>query len=147
MITNDRQFKKSGVEMIKLKALRQRLERRLTRADNPTQKTLQIDRLKKEIDQLGLELEEYRYLRADFACFPELLSCQSLPLNLIRARVALGWSQKELADRCRLKPQQIQRYEKTLYASAKLSRVLEISQSLCQAIKERMDRKSSANQG
>ena len=49
-----------------------------------------------------------------------------LPSILIKARIAQGLSQKELADRIGLKEQQIQRYEATDYASANLARIKEV---------------------
>ena len=49
-----------------------------------------------------------------------------LPSILIKARIAQGLSQKDLAERIGLKEQQIQRYEATDYASANLSRIKEV---------------------
>ena len=49
-----------------------------------------------------------------------------MPYILIKARIAQGLSQKELAERIGLKEQQIQRYEATDYASANLSRIKEV---------------------
>ena len=53
-----------------------------------------------------------------------------LPANLIKARIARGLSQKDLADRIGLKEQQIQRYEATDYASASLARIKEVVSAL-----------------
>jgi transcriptional regulator with XRE-family HTH domain len=53
-----------------------------------------------------------------------------LPRTLIQARIAAGLSQKELARRLGLKEQQIQRYEATDYASAKLSRLRAVMHAL-----------------
>jgi ribosome-binding protein aMBF1 (putative translation factor) len=50
--------------------------------------------------------------------------------DLIKARIAAGMSQASLAKSLRLKPQQIQRYEASKYASASLSRVLEVARVL-----------------
>ena len=53
-----------------------------------------------------------------------------LPATLIKARIARGLSQKDLADRIGLKEQQIQRYEATDYASASLTRIKEVVSAL-----------------
>ena len=53
-----------------------------------------------------------------------------LPATLIKARIARGLSQKDLADRIGLKEQQIQRYEATDYASASLTRIKEFVSAL-----------------
>jgi transcriptional regulator with XRE-family HTH domain len=49
---------------------------------------------------------------------------------MIRARIALGLTQKQLAERVGLKEQQIQRYEENDYASASFSRLKEIIKAL-----------------
>ena len=59
-----------------------------------------------------------------------LTKLNDLPQALIRARIASGLSQRELAMRLGLKEQQIQRYEATKYASASLSRVIEVAQAI-----------------
>ena len=53
-----------------------------------------------------------------------------LPMLLIKARIAGGLTQRELADRMGLKEQQIQRYEATDYAAAKWSRIREVADVL-----------------
>ena len=57
-------------------------------------------------------------------------SLDELPRALVKARIAGGLSQKELAERLGLKEQQIQRYEATDYGSASLTRLKEIAQAL-----------------
>ena len=59
-----------------------------------------------------------------------LNSIESLPLLLIKARIAANLTQKDLAKQLGLKEQQIQRYEATDYASASLSRIIQVSQKL-----------------
>ena len=49
---------------------------------------------------------------------------------LIKARIARGMSQRDLAERIGLKEQQIQRYEATDYASVSLSRIREVVNGL-----------------
>ncbi len=61
-----------------------------------------------------------------------------MPVGLIRARIALGLTQKQLAERVGLKEQQIQRYEDTDYASASFSRLKEIIEALGLDIEEKI---------
>lgn len=49
---------------------------------------------------------------------------------LIQARIARGWSQRELGERLGLQMQKIQQYEASDYAGASLTRLLEICQAL-----------------
>jgi len=59
-----------------------------------------------------------------------LASLDELPRTLIRARIAAGLTQEELAARLGLKPQQIQRYEATDYHSASMQRMSEVLRAL-----------------
>ena len=76
-------------------------------------------------------LEEYEALTSNSSNQPMVLTLHSLgelPTALIKARIATKLSQKALAERLGLKEQQIQRYEATEYASANLSRIIEVSE-------------------
>jgi transcriptional regulator with XRE-family HTH domain len=55
---------------------------------------------------------------------------------LIRARIARGLTQRDLAIKLGLKEQQIQRYEETDYASASLARINEVIRALDIEVKE-----------
>ena len=63
-------------------------------------------------------------------CVIEIKCFKDLGYGLIKARIALGLSQKGLAERLGLKEQQIQRYEAECYSSAGFSRLVEISEAL-----------------
>ena len=92
--------------------------------------------MQSQIEELRGELEEYERLRGAAIRDLELGSLDELPLLLIRARVAQGLTQKELARRLGMKEQQIQRYESTNYKSASLRRVLEIARALAIELRE-----------
>ena len=81
-----------------------------------------------QIDELRQQLLEYEELEKATAL--HLRSVVDLPDVLIRARVARGYTQKDLAERLKLKPQQIQKYEATRYSSASLSRLLDVMKAL-----------------
>jgi len=52
---------------------------------------------------------------------------EAIPSSLIRARIAAGWTQKELAKRLGISEQQIQKYESTDYESASFRKINEIA--------------------
>jgi HTH-type transcriptional regulator / antitoxin HigA len=56
---------------------------------------------------------------------------------LIRKRIALGWTQSDLAKRLKVKPQQVQADEAANYASASLARLVEIARVLSSGRRKR----------
>ena len=90
----------------------------------------QVDAVSSQLADLEAELRDYEAIR-ERGCQVEGLSVVvCLPALLIRARIARGLSQRELADLMGLKKQQIQRYEATDYATAKWSRIREVADVL-----------------
>jgi transcriptional regulator with XRE-family HTH domain len=57
-------------------------------------------------------------------------SFEELPEVLIKARIARGWTQRQLARKLKLKEQQIQRYESVNYRTVSVGRLLDIAQAL-----------------
>ena len=90
----------------------------------------QEDALESQFADLQDELRQYESLKAGEFRAEELNMVAELPEALIKARIAKGLSQKDLADRIGLKQQQIQRYEATDYASASLARISEVIRAL-----------------
>lgn len=80
------------------------------------------------IEEMRQELREYEELQ--HAASLHLGRADDLPQALIKARIARGYTQKELAERLGLQPQQVQRYEATGYRSASLKRLLEVMKAL-----------------
>jgi len=78
----------------------------------------------KDLQQQVREFEQLRTAKFSSNSFDYI---EAIPRNLIRARVALGWTQKELANRLGTTEQQIQKYESTEYESASLGRILKIT--------------------
>ena len=79
--------------------------------------------LQSQLSDLEAEIQEYEALKAGDFAFGQLKGVAELPRQLIRARIARGLSQRELADRLGLKEQQVQRYEASDYASASFGRI------------------------
>ena len=91
---------------------------------------IQEDALRSQLGDLENELREYEAVKAGNFRMEELRIVAELPMALIKARIARGLSQKDLADRLGLKEQQIQRYEATEYTSASLARIREVVKAL-----------------
>lgn len=128
MIKNERQYRITKAQANKFeKALAQ-----LTTAPEPSNKLhplvqkAQRDALASQFADLMAELHEYDALRSGERKILELTSFDELPRALIQARIALGLSQRALADKLGIKEQQLQRYEATEYASASIERVKDV---------------------
>lgn len=89
-----------------------------------------------QLESLQQELREYEALSNGQQQSFQLDSFEEFPRALIKARIAAGLSQKELAGRLGLKEQQIQRYEATEYASASMARVGAVIQALGLTVRE-----------
>ena len=129
MIKNERQYRIT-------KAMAARFQNNLTilkqRPDadgdvHPLIAKAQEEALASQLADLENELLEYESLKAGEFQLDSLKVVSDLPAVLIKARIAQGLSQKELAERIGLKEQQIQRYEATDYASANLARIQEVA--------------------
>ncbi|HMV86437.1 MAG TPA: helix-turn-helix transcriptional regulator [Blastocatellia bacterium] len=90
----------------------------------------QREAIASQLESLEQEIQEYEQLQKDRHTLIDIDLVAELPKTLIRARIAAGLSQRELAARLGLKEQQIQRYEATNYESASLKRVLEVARVL-----------------
>jgi transcriptional regulator with XRE-family HTH domain len=83
-----------------------------------------------QLADLDAQVSEYEQLRAGQLSTARVSSLSDLPDALIRARIAAGLSQRDLAERLGMKEQQIQRYEADGYAGASLSRLREVMNAL-----------------
>lgn len=87
----------------------------------------QEDALNSQLADLEGEMKEYETLKAGGFDLDSLKVLVDIPRLLIKARIAKGLSQRELAERLGVKEQQIQKYEATDYASASLRRIREVA--------------------
>lgn len=127
MIKNQHQYRVTRAQL-------RRLEEALKRARaaetslQPALHEAVIAGLEAQIAELREEMEEYDSLKDR-----EVLvagSLRELPQILIRARIARGWTQEQLARKLKLKAQQIQRYESTEYHAVSFGRMLDIAEAL-----------------
>jgi len=132
MITNERQYRITSAQLEKLRKMiddfdiktvvRQTKSKVLARAE--------LEALRSEYENLSMQLHEYETLKSGTVEILKASNLEELPRILIRARIAKGLSQRQLADVVGLKEQQIQRYEAEEYASANLPRLAEVAKAL-----------------
>ena len=132
MITNERQYKITRSEADRFKtALRNFREIDLVRQGiDPVIVAAQRNSLEQQLKDLEAQILDYERLRSGRVkrLFPASIS--DIGQALIEARIALGLSQRLLAERLGMKEQQIQRYEQERYLTANLTRVAEIAEAL-----------------
>ena len=127
MIKNQHQY---GVTRAQLKRLEEALERARAADTNPRPVLdgVVIAGLEAQIGDLQEEMEEYDSLKDRDVLVVGTL--QELPQVLIKARIARGWTQEQLARKLKVKAQQIQRYESTDYRRVSFGRLLDIAAAL-----------------
>jgi HTH-type transcriptional regulator / antitoxin HigA len=128
MIYSDKQYSVSSAQLAKLKQALSAAEARAS--DQPWLKKAEIDALESQIADIEAELAEYDLLKSGQVSFSKSYALHELPRVLVRARIAAGMSQTDLAQRLDMKPQQVQRYEATDYMGASLARLIEVSRAL-----------------
>jgi transcriptional regulator with XRE-family HTH domain len=132
MIKNERQYRITKAEAEKFSRLIRELERESSSGSSVPQviRAAEINGLQSQLADLLSEISEYDSLRNGKDVLLDVGSFQELPQALVRARIAAGLTQKELAVRLQLKEQQIQKYEATGYAGASVARLMEIAEAL-----------------
>ena len=132
MITNERQYRITKSQLSRLKkALSDFDIHEVTeRLDSKILATAEKDALTSEEAVLNSQLKEYELLRSGEITQFKASNLGELPSILIRARIAKGLTQRELADLVGLKEQQVQRYESDEYATANLRRLENIAIAL-----------------
>jgi ribosome-binding protein aMBF1 (putative translation factor) len=133
MIANERQYRITKSEAQKFAASIQKFEAHPPTDLHPLLVKAQRDALVSQLEELEEDILEYETLKNSGQTGLDLENILELPNALIKARIAVGLTQKELAERLGLKEQQVQQYESTLYKSANLERVLQVAQVLSQA--------------
>lgn len=132
MITNERQYRISKSQALKFReALARFNEIELVKQGiDPLIVDAQRRSLEEQLSELESDIRSYEELRSGRVgrLFPARVS--DIGEKLIEARISVGLSQRELAERLGMKEQQVQRYEQERYLSANLSRVNEVAEAL-----------------
>lgn len=130
MIKNDRQYKITRSQADRFRASVSDLGRDID-APGPTRLELaQLNALESQLADLEEQLREYEHLKSGEVRVFRVNNFDELPKALIRARIAAGLTQKDLADRLGLHEQQIQQYEANEFASASFSRLKQIAEAV-----------------
>jgi HTH-type transcriptional regulator/antitoxin HigA len=140
MIYNERQYKITRSALTKIEETLKTFGLKEALAEANGDKVLAqalVDSLASERDVLAEQLSEYDALKQGSIKILEAPSLEELPSILVRARIAKGFSQRQLAEILGIKEQQVQRYEAENYASASLRRLVEIANALGLDISEK----------
>lgn len=129
MIKNERQYRITRSRADEVRSAIAELQRApLPDGLQPEMRDLQIDALHSTLADLETELADYDALHD--ATLIEATGIDQLPVALIRARIASGLTQRELAERVGLAEQAIQRYEASNYTGASFARLVQIADAL-----------------
>jgi ribosome-binding protein aMBF1 (putative translation factor) len=138
MIRNERQYRITNAQVTRFRRALQSLQDRSHDDRHPALRAAQEAAIRSQLADLEADVAEYEALASGRPVRFELDSFAELPETLIRARVALGLTQRQLADRLGMKEQQIQRYEATNYASASMERVGQVIDALGIEVREQV---------
>ena len=129
MIKKERQYKITRGRADEVRNTVSELQRTaLPEGLQPEMRKLQLDALRGTLGDFEAELAEYDALHD--ATLIEATDIAQLPIALIRARIACGLTQRQLAERIGLQEQAIQRYEATDYFGVSFARLVEIANAL-----------------
>ena len=121
MITNERQYAITRAAVARFAEALDALDQR---TELPTaQRDFERSGIRAQLDDLRAELAHFEALRDGHVREVPIRSLLDVPRALIRARVAAGLTQKQLAERLGVREQQVQQDEATQYAGAGLERI------------------------
>ncbi|MGA2863159.1 MAG: helix-turn-helix transcriptional regulator [Verrucomicrobiota bacterium] len=124
------QYRISKAQAAKFRQALEALTQTPPRELHPVLLKAQREALESQLGDLLAEVGEYEALQAGRQRALQLRSLDGIPGALIRARIAQGLSQKQLAEKIGLKEQQVQRYEATDYATASFARIQQVIRAL-----------------
>ncbi len=138
MITNEVQRRNTEAHLRRFEKALANLEDKA--GDGPTKLAqLEIDAVRAQASDLRAELDEYDRLRSGEVSTIDAPTLAELSTLLIKARIARGWTQRQLGDALGVAEQQVQRYEATEYRSASLARICDIAAALGMNVTERAE--------
>ncbi len=138
MITNEVQRRSTEAHLSQFEEALANLETKARGKKRSKLSQLELDAVRSQAEDLRAELEEYDRLRSGAVSTFDASSLEELATLLIKARIARGWSQRQLAEALAVAEQQVQRYEATGYRSASLARICDIAAALDVTITERL---------
>jgi len=138
MIRNERQYRITKAQAAKSRKLLEEFARALPKRPGVHPRLVRAEReaLESQLGDLEGELKEYERLKSGKVKVIAVDSIDALPEALVKARIAVGLTQAQLAARLGMKEQQIQRYEATRYAAASFVRLVAVSRALGVQVRE-----------
>jgi transcriptional regulator with XRE-family HTH domain len=130
MIKNDRQYKLTRSQLERFRGVLDELHARPSSYPEDARQAFEIEAVEAQVAELEEQIHDYDSLKSGASAVGPLQSLDQLPELLIRARIASGLTQRDLAGRLGLKEQQIQRYEANDWRTAGLSRLIEVARQL-----------------
>lgn len=130
MITNEVQYQSTEAHLQKLEEAAINLRARLGSVESPKLAQLGLDAVQAQADDLRAEIEEYDGLRSGAVPLLEGSSASDLGRLLVKARLARGWSEGQLAEALGITVQELQRYESSGYRAASLTRLADVAGAL-----------------
>lgn len=132
MITNERQYRITKKQREKLKKVIDSfdIKESMERTKSSILAKAELEALISEFEILSSQVKEYEALKSGAIILLKASTLDELPDILIRARIAQGLSQRQLAKILGVKEQQIQRYESERYSSASLRKLVQVSDAL-----------------
>ena len=132
MITNERQYRITKAQLARIREAIEAFDihEASRRVGSSRLAKAELDALESEQEVLATQLRDYDSLKSGDILVLKARNLDELPTILIRARIARGYSQRELAERLGLTEQQVQRYEAEEYASASLRRLSRVAEAL-----------------
>ena len=132
MITNERQYRITRKKAFSFAHAIEEFDDKSDERTDVHPRLLQAEReaMESQLADLREELEEYEQLKSAELSVISVASFEELADGLIKARIAGRLSQRALAQRLKLKEQQIQRYEAERYASASYQRLCQVARAL-----------------
>ncbi len=136
MITNERQYKITKNWHKKFSQSLQTLEQQ-TRPENVHLLLWKAeqDAIKSQLEEFQTDMLAYENLKKGTVRFVPVQSLDNFGIAFIQARIAKGYTQKDLAKELGVKEQQVQQDEENLYASASIRRLTQIAEVLGMQIK------------
>lgn len=135
MITNERQYAITRAQAEQFRKSLARFGESGQKFDATVSSAMRMG-LQSQLEDLQGEIAEYESLKTGNTKKFVSNTLADLAVGLIKARIARGLTQKELAMKLNINERQIQRYESTLYEGAALRRLQEVADALNVKVRE-----------
>ena len=140
MIANEKQYRitRKKAQDFAQAIEQHRISGHLKKGVDPRLLQAEREAMESQLQDLRAELSAYEQLKSAELSEIRGTTFEELADGLIKARIASGLNQRELAERMNLKEQQVQRYEAERYATASYTRICEVANALAVRIENKI---------